>query len=150
MKNFLESAVHFVRLSFNFHLKLVNWNSSCRVTDWILILGVRLTVCGSKEIQVGLEILKSTILYIFWGARTPRNGFEQSLSKRGCAQNVLFDFSPVVKVHQVVSCAAAIFKKQVVLGPCVPCTVFLFTSSSDSEALMHLSNFEELRSSKKT
>ena len=68
------------------------------------------------KIQVGLAILKSSILYIFWGARKPRNGFEQSLFKCGCAQNVLFDFSPVVKVHQVVSCAAAIFKKQVVLG----------------------------------
>lgn len=131
--------MHFVRLSFNFHVKLVSWSSSCRATDWILILGVRLTVCGSKGIQVGLAILKSSILYIFWGARKPRNGFEQSLFKCGCAPNVLFDFSPVVKVHQVVSCAAAIFKNQVVLGLCVPCTVFLFTSSSDSEALMHLS-----------
>ena len=101
----------------------------------------------TQTIQVGLAILKITILYTFWGAREPGKGFEQSLSKFGCAQKVLFDFSPVVKVHQVVSCCAAIFKKQVVLGLSVPCTVFLFTSSSDSEALMHLSNFEE---SKKT
>ena len=99
----------------------------------------------TQTIQVGLAILKITILYTFWGAREPGKGFEQSLSKFGCAQKVLFDFSPVVKVHQVVSCCAAIFKNQVVPGP-----VFLFTSSSDSEALMHLSNFKELRSSKKT
>ena len=104
----------------------------------------------AQTIQVGLAILKITLLYTFWGAREPGKGFEQSLSKIGCAQKVLFDFSPVVKVHQVVSCSAEIFKKQVVPGLCVPGPVFLFTSSSDSEALMHLSNLEELRSSKKT
>ena len=151
MKNFLECAVHFVRLSFNFHLKLVKWNSSCRATDWILILGVRLTVCGSKEIQVGLAILKSSILYIFWGARKPRNGFEQSLFKCGCAQNVLFDFSPVVKVHQVVSCAAAIFKKQVVLGLSVCRALSSFSHLPLTQRLWCTSlNFKELRSSKKT
>ena len=128
------------RLSFNFHLKLVNWNSSCRATDWILILGVRLTVCGSKEIQVGLAILKSSILYIFWGARKPRNGFEQSLFKCGCAQNVLFVFfSGCESASSCFVRCRDLQKASRARALCVPCTVFLFTSSSDSEALMHLS-----------
>ena len=81
--------------------------------------------------------LKSSILYIFWGRKNLKMDLSNLCSNADVRKTFCLFFSPVVKVHQVVSCAAAIFKKQVVLG--LVCTVFLFTSSSDSEALMYLS-----------